>query len=171
MFKSIGLGICCLTLGISGVTRASVVNIDPGKYGDDKCLKIEKICHTDTKCVDFNLGDKDDCKLDVKDICDFKPVLLCHDDKDKDKDTCKLVWTDKHDHLLCDIGDKDGKHGHDCLLVIDRCGFDPCGHQVCDPAPCDPAAVPAPASAGFGGIGVIGMMLVARLRSRRSAAI
>ena len=198
MFKSIGLGICCLTLSISGVTRATAINVDCGKYGDDKCVKIDTGCKPVVKCLDFKLdiGIKDICKLDLKDCdkdvnkdChDFKPCLpvvpvLC-DNKDGNKggkDTCQLEWIDNCDHSLCDLGGPvctDGNHGHnDCNLVTDGCGFNPCGngdHGGCVPCPpCPPsgnpcAAVPAPASAGFGGLGVLGMMVICRMRSRRS---
>jgi hypothetical protein len=192
MFKSIGLGIACLTLTISGVTRATAINVDCGKYGHDKCIKVEKDCTplpTDVQFLD--LGNKDDgkdCTKDIckddkddhkdclkKDLCDTKPVTEGIDDKDgKDgKDKCKIDWCDTHQPVLCDIGDKDKDHG--CDLVIDGCTYDPChgdqGHCV---VPCDPdptAAVPAPASATFGGLGVAGIMLMAGLRSRRSAAL
>jgi hypothetical protein len=173
MFKSIGLGICCLTLSISGVTRATVISVDNGKYGDDQCLKIDIGCKSDLKCVDFKpvIGGKDDCKISDKDNCDLKLIIDCHDTGKDGKDICKLNWTDTHDHLLCDIGNKDcnDNHGHDCDLLTDHCNSDPCGDH-CSP-PCDPVAVPAPASAEFGGLGVFGMMLFARLRSRRSAAV
>jgi hypothetical protein len=209
MFKSIGLGIACLTLSISGVTRATAINVDCGKYGDDKCIKVEKDC-TPLPVIPFllDLGNKDDgkdCNKDintdgnkdchivlpiclddkgcVKDPCDLKlkPVIDCDDhkidcnDNKGGKDTCKLDFCDKHEPVLCDIGDKG--HDHGCDLVIDGCNYDPCGHGNqggCTPPPCDPdptAAVPAPASAAFGGLGVAGIMLMAGLRSRRSAAL
>jgi hypothetical protein len=202
MFKSIGLGIACLTLTISGVTRATPVSVDCGKYGDDKCIKVEKDCTVEKECTPLpadiqflDVGNKDcnkdidkDCTKDickddnkdcVKDLCDLKikPVVDCDDHKDCDdgKDTCKVDLCDTHEPVLCDIGDKDKDHG--CDLVIDGCSNNPCGHDdhgdctspTCEPTP--PAAVPAPASAAFGGLGVAGIMLVAGLRSRRSAAL
>jgi hypothetical protein len=191
MFKSIGLGIACLTLTISGVTRATEINVDCGKYGDDKCIKVEKVCIPLPADVQFlDLGCKDnskDCTKDIdtdgdkdcsKDPCDLKlkPVIDCNDDKDghDGKDTCKVDFCDTNVPYLCDIGDKG--HDHGCDLVIDGCSYDPCSHGDqggCTPPPCDPtppAAVPAPASAAFGGLGVAGIMLMAGLRSRRSAA-
>jgi hypothetical protein len=216
MFKSIGLGIACLTLTVSGVTRATAINVDCGKYGDDKCIKLPTDCKPDIKCLDFlpvcddksdgkdcikdnnNDGNKDchivlpiclDEKGCLKDPCDLKlkPIVDCDDHKivcdDKDghgKDTCKLDFCDnKHEPVLCDIGNNCDKGHGECDLVIDCNSHGPsyCDNGGCDPhgmcVPCDPppAAVPAPASAAFGGLGVIGIMLMAGLRSRRSAAI
>ena len=106
MFKSIGLGIACLTLTISGVTRATPVSVDCGKYGDDKCIKVEKDCTVEKECTPlprtsnswtsatrtatrtltriapriFASADNKDC---VKDLCDLKikPVVDCDDHK------------------------------------------------------------------------------------------
>jgi hypothetical protein len=185
MFKSICLGIACLTLGISGVTRATEINVDGGKYGDDKCIKTPTDCKFDLKCVDFKPVCDDkiviDPKLDCDKtpglgnlLCDLKLKLDCHptilDNKDG-KDGCKVDFCDdKHEPKLCDLFcDKDSK-GHDhCDLTIDPCGYDHNDH-CCQP-PCDPdpaAAVPAPASAAFGGLGVAGIMLMAGLKARRA---
>ena len=195
MFKSIGLGIACLTLTISGVTRATPISVDCGKYGDDKCIKVEKECMPLPVDVQFlDLGNKDggkDCLKDIckddnkddhkdclkKDPCGIKLLIDGLDGKDgKDgKDKCKIDWCDTHQPVLCDIGDGNQDKDHGCDLVIDGCSYDPCSHgdpHGCVPAPCEPtAAVPAPASASFGGLGVAGIMLMAGLRARRSAAL
>lgn len=181
----IGLGIACLTLAISGVTRATEINVDGGKYGNDKCIKAQNDCKSDTKDVDCSsdYGNKDDSKDCTKDDNkdgdkDCHDLKLCSDDKGGNKygkDTCKVDWCDKHEHDMCDVCDMDGKGHDDCWkLVIDGHCYDPCGHGGhggCPPSNCDPTPVPAPASAAFSGLGVAGIMLMAGLRSRRSASV
>jgi len=157
MIKSIGLGMCCLTLAISGVTRASYIDLG-GKYGDDKG-------YTDKG----DKGDSKDCHFEV---CpgsklpegDFKLVLdPCHLPKGGEG-ICDLKWEDKSGHSICEIGDpKDGGKGG-CFVP-----------PPCEPLPpCDPhgcSAVPAPASAAFGGLGVIGIMLASAFRKRKAAIV
>jgi hypothetical protein len=115
------------------------------------------------KIVDFC---KDHDKIDV--MCgnmNCHDLKLTCDDKDGDKDgkdTCKMNWLDKHDHCLSDVSDNDNNGG--CHLVIDSCCHEPCDPGVNNAPP----AVPAPASAGFGGLGLVGVMLIAGLRSRRT---
>lgn len=191
MFKSIGLGIACLTLSIAGVTRATAINVDCGKYGDDnkgdnKCLKVDLgNILSDIKCLDINFdcGDKNlDChnpapvtEGDNNDGygnqggCDIKPVL-CDDNHDNHNQGCDLTWTcGNDDHQICDLPPVcgDGNHNPGCGLGCDPCPPAPCDPSmpVCPP----PTMVPAPASAAFGGVGVAGIMLLAAFRSRRSA--
>jgi len=162
MFKSLGLGICCLTLSISSVTRASILPVDGGKYGDDKCLKVVDPCLGDKKvpCFTGNL----DLKGDIKDIlCDKGDDKLCDKKPVDDHKDCKIDFKG-HDHLLCDIGDKGKDH---CDLFVDHCDYDPCGHASHEPH-CDPAAVSAPASAAFGGLVIAGIMLMVGLKARKS---
>jgi hypothetical protein len=142
-------GICMLTICTAGICRAGV---QPGN-GDKSCLS-DKFC--DFKPVDL--------KLDIKDFtkCDGKGDLK--DDKgDKgEKGFCKLDI--KHtDHLLCDVKDKDDHKSCD-VKHHDDCDFGDHCAPVCPP-PCDPASVPAPASAAFGGVGLLGIMLMG-LRKR-----
>jgi hypothetical protein len=170
MLKSIGLGIACLTLAISGVTRASQVCVDSGKYGDDKCIKIDKDCKSDVKTIDFcsDDGKKDgdsscnkDTDKDGKSDCHDLKLSSCDKDGDKDygkdgdkdgkkdhdgKDTCKVTvtWNDDHQHSLCDIGDKGHKDG--CDLVTDGRSYDSCGKGdvgCSNPDPTDPKWVPS----------------------------
>jgi hypothetical protein len=174
MFKSLGLGICCLTLSISGVTRASILPIDGGKYGDNKCVKIEdKGCKFDITDIlkGLDLKNLDLGKLDLGklNLCDIRDNKDCRDIKPVDcnkdhKEVCKVDWKINLPPILCDIFKN---HDKDRCEVIDRCDF----HVDCDhhEHSCDPAAVPAPSAAAFGGLGVAGMMLVTALR-RRSVA-
>jgi hypothetical protein len=169
-----GLGIACLTLVLSGVTRAGQIKTDKGNYGnnDDKNYKHDKNYDDKDKC-DVNLDlcndikqeckklEKDGCK-DVK--CDEK-LKDCKSDKcdkdDKGKDHCKIEWKkhDKHDFCF----DDKNKYDDHCHIVIDRCH-----HDHCEPSGCDPVAVPAPASSAMSGAGLIGLALMAFARSRRS---
>ena len=168
MFKSLGLGICCLALGFSGVARASVVQIDGGKYGEKCDVKIDH----DSKChVDFNC----DIKSDLKDICADKADLKCDfkdlkaDVKDLKRDekvgaSCVDIKKDLKDIKAdwCDIkADKEDLKKDICDLHFDL-GCDHHEHS------CDPAAVPAPSAAAFGGLGIAGVMAMAGLRKRRS---
>jgi hypothetical protein len=163
MFKSLGLGICCLTLSIAGVTRASAIQMDYGKYGDDynKNKHMEQ-CEVTTE-VDFKTID---LKMDKygKDNKDNKD---CRDDsKDYGKKidyskSCKIDWHMDNKPLHCD-----DKYGKNCE-VIDRCdiGYGEYDHK----GNCDPHMVPAPSAAAFGGLGIAGVMLMAGLRKRRTA--
>jgi hypothetical protein len=195
MLKSIGLGIACLTLSIAGVTRATEIKVDCGKYGDDNCVKTDIGCKVDIGCTDIKFDcnkDQDQdcdnhnpapiwqdnsCGDNGNDGCDIQKPVCDNNNQDGNKG-CDVTWTDKkHDHNLCDITPPCGNDNNDgcndkdgCGLVTDPCNHNPCGDGGCNPAPCDPAAVPAPASAAFGGIGVAGIMLMAALRSRRSIA-
>ncbi|HEX4053071.1 MAG TPA: hypothetical protein VHX86_02290 [Tepidisphaeraceae bacterium] len=188
MVKYTGLGIACLTLVLSGVTRASQICIDNGNDGkshnkcvtDDKCNKNDKNCdnkQSDDKC--FKL---DDCKVIDKNLCsknfcsDDKNLKDCKDDKsckedkdckdgkkDKDKD-CKIEWTcNKHDHISCD---QDNQNGNHCDLVTDGCDHN---NDGCKPDGCC-ASVPIPASSAMGGAGLFGIALMTFIRSRRSIA-
>jgi hypothetical protein len=173
MVKYMGLGIACLTLVLSGVTRASVISLDNGQNG--KCITDDK--GKDKGCSDdknFKLDDCKDIKLEIekckKDGCkDDKDLKDCKDDKDckdgkKDKDHfCKIVWHDHHDK--CDQRQDDCDYGKDCGLVID-----PCYHHDhgCKDDGCSCASVPTPASSALGGAGLGGIMLMSFLRSRRS---
>ena len=160
MIKSIGLGMCCLTLAISGVTRASYIDLG-GKYGDDKG-------YTDKG----DKGDSKDCHFEV---CpgsklpegDFKLVLdPCHLPKGGEG-ICDLKWLVKGDHSICDIPDLKGDKGG-CFVPPPLCGLPPSDPHGCG---CDPSAVPAPASAAFGGLGVVGIMLVSAFRKRKAAIL
>jgi hypothetical protein len=158
MFKalkiaSLGLGICCLTLSLSSVSRASQISVcDNDKYGkhDDGCK--------DVKYCDFGKLDCDLSKL----FCDDKDLKGCKDDKygkDDHKDFCKIDWG-KHDDCFPICDDKD--HG--------KCDIVPDCHHDCKPMPCDPDphAVPAPAAAMTSGLGVITVALLGWLKNRRS---
>ncbi len=179
MVKFTGLGIACLTLVLSGVTRASFINVDCGNYGknDHKCLTDDKCYKNDKNCDDYKLSDDkcfklDDCKggIDPFDKCGDKYLKDCKDDKgckndkgNKDKD-CKIDWRcDRNDHNhYCK---HDNHDDNDCDLVIDGCYHhdDGChSHDSC----C--ASVPAPASAAMGGVGLLGIALMTFVRGRRS---
>jgi hypothetical protein len=182
-----GLGIACLTLALSGVTRASTIQVDCGKYGkNDK--KIE--CKDDHKnkevCFEIK-KDVKDIKEDLKDYtCDLKDLKsdikhdkdgrLCkdikHDEKDirEDRkdikcDVKELKELLKHCHVynLCEVG----LGGKDLRLInqIDGCGHNQGGNSwehAC--------AVPTPAASAMSGAGLLGIMLMGLVRSRRSIA-
>jgi hypothetical protein len=157
MFKalkitSLGLGICCLTLSLSSVSRASQIYVDDCKYG-----KHDTKCH-DVKDCDFGKLDIDLSKLlcDLKDLKGLKDDKFCKDDH---KEFCKIDW-DKHDKCFPICDDKDR---HDCDIV-------PSCHHDCKPMPCDPDphAVPAPAAAMTSGLGVVAVALLGWLKNRRS---
>jgi hypothetical protein len=162
--KAIALGLCSLAFAFSGSARASVVDVDCGKYGK----------HFDQSCRDL-----DDCKfVDIK--CDIKDLLKdlkgCKDDKgkgddkngeDKNEKHCKIDWCDKDkDKDICHVDDCD-KHDK-CDIVVDCDHHHDCDWHKCDPHPCDPHAVPAPAASLMSGFGVAGVALIGWLKNRRS---
>jgi hypothetical protein len=156
--KTIGLGICCLAFAFSGSARASVIDVDYGKYGK----------HFDKSCKDLDICKFGDFKFDLKDL--LKDLKCLKDDKgkgddkdgkDKDQKTCKIDWGKDKDHKDVCYGD-DKKHDK-CDDVVD-CDH----HPVCDPHPCDPHAVPAPAASLMSGFGVICVGLMGWLKNRRS---
>ncbi|MGD0461968.1 MAG: hypothetical protein ABSB74_05730 [Tepidisphaeraceae bacterium] len=185
MVKYMGLGIACLTLVLSGVTRAVVINTDEGNYGkhDYKCFPDDKSCRdkgNDGFTLDLGNYFKDECRKFEKDGCKddkgLKDLRDCKRDKDRrddkdcrgdkgdkdgNKDHCKIEWRhrgDKHD--IC----REDKHDHGCDFRWDRgCRDDGCrGHHH------EPVCVPAPASSALGGAGLAGIALMAFVRSRRS---
>lgn len=169
MVKYTCLGIACLTLVLSGVTRASLINIDyyrsydcSGSYGKN-----------DTSCDDKGLK-LDDCKgtvgIDTLDNSignEGKNLEDCKDDKgcktDKNDKDCKIDWScDRHDHDHCY---QDNQDGNNCDLVIDGCYHHDDG---CEPSQSVCASVPAPASSAMGGAGLFGIALMTFIRARRS---
>jgi hypothetical protein len=164
-----GLGIACLTLALSGVTRASTLPVDCGKYGkNDK--KIE--CKDDHKGKDvcFDIKDiKEEIKcleIELKDLKDDKggkDEKGCKDIKDDKKhDFCKVDFKKHHEKDLCDFGQD---YGHKCDLVLD-CGGPSDPNSGWDHA----CAVPTPAASAMSGAGLFGILLMGWLRSRRSIA-
>jgi hypothetical protein len=171
MVKYMGLGIACLTLVLSGVTRAVEIKTEKGICGkyDDKCFLDDKGCKDKgNKGVTLDLGvnlkdeckklEKDGCKdvKELKELKDCKHEKECKEDK---KDHCKIEWKnhcEKHD--ICE-----DKHDDHCDLIIDHGCRD-----SCDPNHCNPACVPAPASSAMGGAGLLGIALMVFARSRRS---
>jgi hypothetical protein len=162
-----GLGIACLTLVLSGVTRAGQINIGDGNQGkNDKCYTEDKGCSDKGVTLDLGKDDKDLCKKLEKDICKdiqkLEELKDCkHDKGDKGKDHCKIEWKNCDKHDFC-FDDKD-KHDH-CDIVVDR----GCHEDHCQPHGCDPIAVPTPASSAMSGAGLLGIALMAFARSRRS---
>jgi hypothetical protein len=146
MFKSIGLGICCLTFAFAGVSRADIGL--GNNYGD-------KDNHFDV-CPGSKLPDLG---------CDYKLVIdPCHITKGGNG-VCNLTWLEQDHNSFCKLPVLDPKDPKGGCFTPPPC--DPCGPQ--GGCVSDPSAVPAPASATFGGIGVLGIMIASALRSRKVA--
>jgi hypothetical protein len=172
--KTIALGFCCLAFAFSGSARASVIDVDCGKYGK----------HFDQSCKDLDLCKFQDCKFDLKDLLkDLKDCKddkgkgddkVCKDDKGKgddkdgkDKDQkCKIDWGKDCDHK--DICYGDDKKCDDKCDIVDCDHHNVCDPHPCDPHPCDPHAVPAPAASLMSGFGVICVGMMGWLKNRRS---
>ena len=153
MIKSICLGIGCLTLVVSGVTRAGSIDIEHGKYGDgnnnkDKSYcqvdtnKDKSYCQVDTKSIDFSsdCGNKDDSKDCYKndnkdcngdnDCSNYTPTptVDCNDDNYGEK-SCKVDCSnnDNNSGQNCDnsVCPVSCDNGNDsCNLVTDSCPSD-----------------------------------------------
>ncbi len=177
MVKYMVLGIACLTLVLSGVTRAVEIKTDEGNCGknDYQSFKDDKSCSdkgNDGVTLDLGKDVKDECREFDKDSCKddkgLKDLKDCNYDKDgkgdnKDnKDNCKIEW--RHDIDKHDVCPED-KHEDHCDIVLDQGCRDDGGSNSCQPA-----SVPAPASSALGGIGIAGIALMTFARSRRSIA-
>ncbi|HEY1923145.1 MAG TPA: hypothetical protein VGG44_10385 [Tepidisphaeraceae bacterium] len=169
MVKQMGLGIACLTLVLSGVTRAVEIKTDKGNCGkyDDHSYKHDKECDDKgdgCKTLDLCIDIKKECEKIDKDFCkDIKNLKDCKEDKNwkhdkKDEKSCKIDWKKHYKHDICE--DK-----HD-----DRCdyGKDRCHDKGCEPVHCDPVTVPTPASSAMGGAGIAGIILMSIARARRT---
>ena len=97
MFKalkitSLGLGICCLTLSLSSVSRASQIYVDDCKYG-----KHDTKCH-DVKDCDFGKLDIDLSKL----LCDLKDLAVATPDLTRTFKVVTAQVTPTPTPLTCD---------------------------------------------------------------------
>ena len=160
MVKYMGLGIACLTLVLSGVTRAVEIKTVKGICGkfDDQQYLNDKSCYGKDFKLDCSKPDKDICK----DINTLKDVKDCNSGNDGNNDGgCKIDVPSHCDTI--DVCNTDSNDSH-CDIVVDHgCNPEPCG-----PSTCDPVAVPAPASSVMGGAGLAGIALMTLVRSRRS---
>jgi hypothetical protein len=172
MVKYMGLGIACLTLVLSGVTRAVEIKSDCGNNGeyndnsykhDKDCKDQGETCLTLDSCTDIKQEceklEKDYCK-DSKDLKDCKEDKGCKDGKydKKDDKSCKIEWKKHYNkHEICE-----DKHD-ECDYGKDRCHI-----KSCDPTHCEPVTVPTPASSAMGGAGIAGIILASIARSRRT---
>jgi hypothetical protein len=165
-----GLGIACLTLVLSGVTRAVEIKTDNGNCGkhDDNSYKSDKDCKdkdNGCKTIDLCTDIKNECQKLEKQYCkDAKDLKDCKDDKGykhdkKDDKYCKIDWKKDYKHELCE-----DKHDDHCDYGKDR----GCHSKGCDVTPCEPVTVPTPASSAMGGAGIAGIALMSIIRGRRS---
>jgi hypothetical protein len=174
MVKYMGLGIACLTLVLSGVTRAVEIKNCEGNNGkyEENSYKHDKDCQDKgDKCltVDLSADIKNECEKIEKQYCkDSKDLKDCKEDKGdkygkhdkKDDKFCKIDWKkDYSKHEICDY-----KHDDHCDYGKDH---NHCGN--CDPKTyCEPVTVPTPASSAMGGAGIAGIALMSIVRGRRS---
>jgi hypothetical protein len=169
MLKSIGLGIVCLTLGICGSTRAKAIPVDGGKYGDEKRLQAGKCSATiapgnkdaDENYQDLAVSDFAGLSGDgghdfVSDICRF----------DLRGDVEQGGWDSSpaNSWAWCESSSEGSSES------IPWCSGNSNPKGSRNGTASETTAVPsvsAPTSAALGGVGVAGIMLMVRLRSRR----
>lgn len=171
MVKYMGLGIACLTLVLSGVTRAVEIKTDCGNNGkyNDNSYKHDKDCKDkgdDCVKLDSCIDIKHECEKLEKEYCkDIKNLKDCKDDKG-----CKEVKHDKKDDKYCKIDFKKHYKHEICEIKHDDCdyGKDRCHVKNCEPTHCDPVSVPTPASSAMGGVGIAGIILASIARGRRT---